>query len=142
MKYDSIARYLVAAAHDLLATCLTSQGKTDEAMRHFNEAVRIDPSSPVFHTNLAIALAQTGSLDQAIVEFREVVRLEGDACPHRINLANVLLAKGEAREAAQICREVLERDPQSEPAAELLEAALAAEQREPAGSDRHESHGP
>jgi tetratricopeptide (TPR) repeat protein len=50
------------------------EGKTDKAIKHWTEAVRIKPDQPTIHKNLAILFVRQGKLDQAIEHYRQVLR--------------------------------------------------------------------
>ena len=61
---DSIDPLLIAECHDLLADQLTKQGKTAEALVHYEQAVRVCPKGALFHARLALALlAQVGTIE-------------------------------------------------------------------------------
>ncbi len=117
---------MIAYAHDLLAGQLTEQGKTDEALAHLEQAVRVFPNAAVCHVHFAMELAAVGRHDRAIAEWRESIRLFPTDWA-RINLANELLAHGDASQAAAECREVLAQEPNAVDAVVTLGAALAAE---------------
>ncbi len=127
MATDSIYRQLIAYAHDLLAEQLTKQGKTDEALSHLEQAVRVAPTSVACHARLAMALARAGKHDRAIAELGETVRLAPTTLGLRVDLADALLAGGETGEAVAECREVLKEKPDAVAAIAILGAALAAE---------------
>ena len=129
-----------AEAHALLADQLTGQGKIDEAITHYEQAVRIFPQGELLHRHFAIALAQAGRHDRAVVEWREAIRLippdlsqiNPDRADFlfahgRIGLADALLATGDTREAVARCREVLKMNPNAIEALIILGQALAAE---------------
>ena len=124
---DSIDPLMIARSHGLLADCLTTQGKNDEALMHLEEAVRIVPAAPMSHARLALALVGRGRLDRAIVEWRETVRQVPTHVSARLGLADALLAHGDAAEATAQCREALQQKPDSTEAIITLAAALAAE---------------
>ena len=124
---ESVDRMLIARSHGLYGDCLASQGKIDEALAQYEQAVRVFPTAPMFHDRLAIALAGRDQLDRAIAEFRETVRLAPTVWSARLNLADALLAAGDASEAAAQCREILQQEPGAIEAMAILGAALAAE---------------
>ena len=123
----SISRFVTADAHGLLGDCLTTQGKTDDAMAQYQQAVRVLPTGVRCHVRLALALARADRHDQAIAEWREIVRLDPTFLSGRIGLANALLAGGDAGEAVAECSEILTQKPDSIEAITILRAALAAE---------------
>ena len=68
---------------------LRNQGKLDEAIAEYREAMRLKPDYPEAHNNLGVTLKDQGKLDEAIAEYREALRLKPDtprptttsACP-------------------------------------------------------------
>jgi Flp pilus assembly protein TadD len=66
----------MAQAHNNLGEVLASQGKLEEAIDRFRQAIRLDPASAEPHNNLGASLGLQGRLDQAIAEFREALRID------------------------------------------------------------------
>ena len=62
------------AAHIHLGIALSEQGRLDEAIDEFREAIRLKKDFAPAHNNLGIALGGKGRLDEAIDEFREALR--------------------------------------------------------------------
>ncbi len=124
---DAFSRQVTAETHGLLGDCLTTQGKTEEALAHYEEAVHVFPTDVRSHTRLALAFARTGQNDRSIAEWRGIVGLDPTFCSARIGLANALLAGGEAGEAVVQCSEILKQQPGAIEATAILGAALAAE---------------
>jgi tetratricopeptide (TPR) repeat protein len=60
--------------HYNLGVIYIEEGKTDEAIKHWKEAVRIKPDQPTIHKNLAILFVRQGKIDQAIKHYRQVLR--------------------------------------------------------------------
>ena len=113
-------------AHLSLGTSLGNQGRVDEALRHFTDAVRLRPQSDAAHYGLGLALARSRRLDEAAREFAEAVRLNPanqaahvQRCPARsrsvLTGETVTMAKpsGSKRRPGQ------RRTPPSTPAARL-----------------------
>ena len=67
-----------AMAHTRLGIALATQGKLDEAIAEFREAIRLKPDDAAAHYNLGNALHDHGKLDEAIAECREAIRLKPD----------------------------------------------------------------
>ena len=127
LTYDSTALGIAAEAETLLATCLTLQGKTDEALTHFELAVRVLPTDDRGHGRLAAALGRAGQHKRAVAEWREAARLDPNALGAPLGLADALLASGVTGEAIAQIREVLSREPNALEAIVMLATALAAE---------------
>jgi Flp pilus assembly protein TadD len=69
------------------------QGKLDEAIRQFQEAIRLKPGYAEAHNNLGTAFYQQGRAGEAIREFQEALRLKPDYADARKNLDAVLAAR-------------------------------------------------
>jgi tetratricopeptide (TPR) repeat protein len=64
--------------HSNLGGALVRQGRLDEAIIHYTEALRIKPDFADAHYNFGVALAQQGKLDEAITYFTEALRIRPD----------------------------------------------------------------
>jgi hypothetical protein len=93
-----------ARGHIGLGVALTTQGKPDEAMAHYSEALRINPSYAEAHYNLGIALFRQGKLDEAIAHYSEALRINPSYAEAHNNLGNVLARQGRLDEAIAIMR--------------------------------------
>src|SRR5262249_24198681 len=89
-----------AVAQNDLGFALLRRGAVSQAVAHFAEAVRIDPSYVDAHSNLGVALGRQGRIDDAILEFRRALDLDPDHADARRNLARA---------------EALQRRPQAQP---------------------------
>ena len=67
----------------------------DEAIKHFSEALRIDPGYAEAHNNMGVALARTGRIEDAVVHFREAVRIRPDFVAAHNNLKKALALQKE-----------------------------------------------
>jgi Flp pilus assembly protein TadD len=72
---------------------LDLQGRSSDAIRQFQETIRVDPRHAQAHNNLGIALAKQGQTDEAIRHFQEALRLNPDSAEARKNLAIALATK-------------------------------------------------
>ena len=52
------------------------QGKNEEAIRHYNKAVRINPDYLQAHYNLGVALAMKGDRKGGAYHFSQVLRID------------------------------------------------------------------
>jgi tetratricopeptide (TPR) repeat protein len=96
-----------AAFCNALGIVLGKQGRVDEAIEQFRNAVRIDPGLADAHSNLALALQKAGRLDEALAECREALRLNPDFAEGHYNLGCVLFQKSEVEEALHQFQEAL-----------------------------------
>ena len=78
-----------ADAHAALGLALAATGKMDDAVAHFQEAVRLRPDNASAHFNLGRALAAQGKSDEAIRQFTEALRLKPDFVPARQELQSL-----------------------------------------------------
>jgi len=100
-----------AMAHANVATLLADQGRSLEAISHYEEALRLSPKSGRIHISLGVELARQGRLAEAISHDEEAVRLMPDAALSYNNLGAVLAAQGRTEEAIERYREALRRLP-------------------------------
>jgi protein O-mannosyl-transferase len=88
-------------------------GRSDEAIAHYEEALRLKPDFVEAHYNLAFALlAKPGRLNEAISHYEEALRLKPDLVEVHFNLARALEAvPGRTDEAIAQYREALRLKP-------------------------------
>jgi tetratricopeptide (TPR) repeat protein len=102
-------------AHDNLGLCYEALGRDDDAVRSYQEAVRLNreaaPPSPWPPLNLGLLLARRDRLDEAEPLFRESVRLEPRFPQGHYQLGTVLEKKGHAEEAVKELEEAARLDP-------------------------------
>jgi tetratricopeptide (TPR) repeat protein len=94
---EAIARYPAVVAHNLhtLGFTLRDQGKLDEAVAAYREAIRLEPNLVQAYSGLVLALKDQGKLDEAVAAYREAIRLKPDSALARFNLGGVLRAQGD-----------------------------------------------
>lgn len=98
-------------AHNNLGVALAHDGRLNEAIKHYSEALRIKPEAFEVHNNLANVLAAQGSVDEAIEHYYEALRLEPDYDKAHNNLGNALASKGKVEEAIQHYSEAIKISP-------------------------------
>ncbi|MBN1345008.1 MAG: tetratricopeptide repeat protein [Phycisphaerae bacterium] len=81
--------------HNNLALLLMAKGEPDEAIRHYEAAMRARPTYELAHRNFADALLEQGRLDEAIREYTEAVRLNPNLPLTRGQLAKALVRRGD-----------------------------------------------
>jgi len=94
-------------AHSDFGAIIAAQGRLDEAISHFREAIRLDESYKKAHYNLGRALAIQGKLDEAISHYRKAIRLDPDFSAAHNNLGIALAAQGKLDEAISQYREAI-----------------------------------
>ena len=94
-----------------LGVALGEEGRTEEEIGHYREAVRIRPAYPEALYNLGAALAQKGDLDGAIESYRRSLALWPGNPQAHLNLGLALAGKGDAEGAERHYREALRLHP-------------------------------
>lgn len=98
-------------AYNILGYALADQGKVDEAIAHYREAIRLQPGFAEAHNNLAVALARQNRLDEAIPEFQAAVRLAPAAALTHYDLGFALASQKRLDEAITEYSEAIRQDP-------------------------------
>jgi Flp pilus assembly protein TadD len=62
------------------------QGKIEQAILHYSEALRIKPDDAEIHNRLGLALVSQGQFDNAVIHFQKAVNLKADFIAARNNL--------------------------------------------------------
>jgi tetratricopeptide (TPR) repeat protein len=116
-----------ARAHNNLGQALYREGRVPEAMRRYEEALRLRPNYPETHYNLATALAATGQLPAAVSHYETALRLQPNYPAAQNNLGNALVKLGRVDEAVKHYEIALRLDPTfAEPYGNLGNALLQA----------------
>lgn len=76
-------------ANRLLGDALVFQGKYEEAIQHYKQALHLRPNHAETHNNLGFALGQHGNFIAALQHFKEAVRLRPNYTDAKRNLARV-----------------------------------------------------
>jgi tetratricopeptide (TPR) repeat protein len=87
--------------HNNLGAVLAEQGKIQEAMAHFAEALRIKPDYAEAHNNLGGALARQGKIQEAMAHYTEALRIKPDYAKAHINLGLAYLMIGNKSSALE-----------------------------------------
>ena len=90
---------------------LFRQGKVDEAIASFKEALEIDPDLAVAHNNLAIAYHDKGKLENAIQALMSAMRLAPDDPDVIWNCGQILIELGYLKDALEVYKDFLEKNP-------------------------------
>jgi len=130
-------------AHNNLAIILHQQGKVDEAIINYQEALKIVPDNESVHFNLARAFLQNGSAGEAIAQYQLALQIDPADIEVQNNLAWLLATSPTAalrngEKAVQLARQANELAGGRNPiilgtlAAALAEAGRFDEARESA----------
>ena len=107
-----------------LGTALDKEGRTDDAIKHYQEALRIKPDYAEAHNNLGIALDKKGRIDDAISHYQEALRIEPDNAEAHNNLGIDLARKGNIDAAVEHFQKALQINPNFSYARANLKKAL------------------
>jgi len=98
--------------HNNIGFALDSSGNLDEALYHYNEAIRIAPWYAKSFLNRGITLRKKGLLDEAMVSVREAIELNPEFESAYIELGLDMLLKGSPDEAISYFQVALKIDPE------------------------------
>ncbi len=110
-----------------LGFALAAQGKMDQAVDQYTEALRLQPDLADTHNDLGMALAAQGKMEQARDQFAEAVRLKPGLARAHNNLGLALAAQGQLDQAMAEYAEALRLKPEFAEAHYNLGLALAAQ---------------
>jgi tetratricopeptide (TPR) repeat protein len=103
----TIWQHAVDAASDnypalgALGALLDQEGKADEALALYRQAVKANPGFAAGHFNLGGELVRRGKLDEATVEFSEALRLKPEYSEAHYELGAVLFSMGRVDNAVK-----------------------------------------
>jgi tetratricopeptide (TPR) repeat protein len=112
-----------------LGLALADQGRIDEAVAQYSEALRLKPDYPEAHNNLGLALAGQGRIDEAMAQYFEALRLQPDFPEAYLDLGAALAGQGRFDEAIAQYSEALRLKPDFPEAHLNLGNALAGQGR-------------
>ena len=93
------------------ALALQRADRVQEAIGHYEQALRIKPDDAEAHYNLGTALESVGKTQEAIAHWQEAIRLRPDYAEPHNNLASALLRSGNVPEAIDHYQQALRIDP-------------------------------
>jgi tetratricopeptide (TPR) repeat protein len=100
-----------AAALHNLGLALHDQGKLEESVEQFQQAVRLRPDFADAHSDLGMVLAKLKRWDDAAAHFQQVIRLRPDQPDGLIHLGAVLRELGKLDESAERLRQAARMKP-------------------------------
>ncbi len=121
-------------AHNNLGMILENSSRRDEALVHFEEAVRLRPDYIEGNNNLGACLSRRGRVSEAIPHYRKAIRLFPRYVVAHTNLGAALAESGKLDEAIaeyNLAKGISPRDPEvrNNLAVDLLHAGRADEAR-------------
>ncbi len=114
---ESLFRHALAAGNDNfgiridLGNALAAQGRLDEAIAEYQQAVQSQPKLTFPHERLAAALRANGRLDEAIAQFEEILKLDPNDATAQNEIGAILFDQGHLDEAIARYRASVALDP-------------------------------
>ncbi len=98
-------------SHNIMGDCFHKQGKTDEAIMHYQRALEINPASAEVCYSLGNIFRDKQCFDDAIFYYRKAIEIEpGNSLVYN-NLAILLKDTGALNAAEDCLRKAIEKDP-------------------------------
>ena len=114
---ETLFRHAIAVTGDNdvalidLGVALSAQGRLEEALVPYHEALRLAPDRYQLHNNLGNILGRLGRPEEALAEYREAVRLKPDLAFLHNGTAQMLAQLGRLEEAEACFSEAIRLDP-------------------------------
>jgi tetratricopeptide (TPR) repeat protein len=115
-----------ADAHVIRGQILLAQGKRDEALAAFRQAVSLDPSSAEAQFTLGRTLALRGDDSAAKAAFEETLRINPRAAAAQAQIARLQVRAGQPQDAVRSAEAATRADPKALAAGLALVQSLAA----------------
>ncbi|MHB8878551.1 MAG: adventurous gliding motility TPR repeat lipoprotein GltE [Myxococcaceae bacterium] len=96
------------------------QGKPEEALRHYREALRKKPTLKEAAENIGVIAQNAGNEAEAIRTFENILQNYPDDGASRARLADIYARKGECDKAIDLSKQALFREPRTLPAYKVL----------------------
>jgi len=100
-----------AMVYNILGNGLAADGRTEEAVEQYRQALRLKPDYVKAHNNLGLALAGLGKVGEAIEHYHQALRLKPDDAAAYNNLGLALDSLGRIDEAIEHYQQALRLKP-------------------------------
>ena len=90
---------------------MASQGKFNDAVYHYNEALRIDPKYVKARNNLGTVLARQGKFNDAVYHFSQALQADPNYAGAYYNLGKIFANQGKTEDAILFYRKALYYSP-------------------------------
>jgi len=91
---------------------LLQEGKLQEAIASYCDAIKLNPTNSWFHHQMAEALAKLGQFDQAVTAYRDAIELNPDFSWSYHHLGDALTQQQQWEESAEAFRKAIELNPE------------------------------
>jgi tetratricopeptide (TPR) repeat protein len=113
LEFVPDATQFVAKTHHDLGSLFSKQGRLDEGIHHYYEALRVKPDYTEAYFSMGTIFIQTGKLDEAEIAFKNAVMLKPDSTKAHLHLGVVYGRKGRYDKAIEEFNHVIELNPRS-----------------------------
>jgi tetratricopeptide (TPR) repeat protein len=113
--------------HNNLGFALTARGRPNEAIKHYKEALRLNPDFEEANINIGLALLSQGKFDECVDYYQEVLRVKPGYARVHNNLGVAFWRLGKNEEATVHFQEAVLIDPNYAEAHNSLGVALVFE---------------
>jgi Tfp pilus assembly protein PilF len=97
--------------HNNLGLALYKQDRTEEAVEHYLQALRLNPDYAWAHNNLGLAYYDSGMREEAIKAFKRTIRIDPDFAKAHYNLGNAYYDLGKRKEAIESYKQAVRINP-------------------------------
>ena len=97
--------------HCNLADILAKQGKDDEAVYHYSQALRINPNHSKSHCHLATILLKRGNINDAFEHLSKALKINPNDSEAHYHLATILAGQGKSDQAIKHFSETVKLTP-------------------------------
>jgi tetratricopeptide (TPR) repeat protein len=98
------------AIHNNQGIVLRKQGRTEEAIKHYLQALRSNPDYALAHYNLGVVYAGSGKYKKAIEAYKKAIRISPDYAQAHYNLGVAYGGSGKYEEAMEAFKQVIRID--------------------------------
>jgi len=98
-------------AEQNLAQAVYERGRRDEAMVHFENALRIDPKLASVHSSFGVVLLEVGRVRESLAHLQTAIQLDPNDADAHYNLGNTYLQTARMKEAVAQYNRALEINP-------------------------------
>ena len=98
-------------AHNNMGDILMNDGRLNDAVTHFAEALRFNPDLWPAHINMGTAYAQQGKVEKAVFHYTESIRINPNADEAYFNLGNIFASRDRLELSITYYSMALEIDP-------------------------------
>jgi len=98
-------------AHVSIGEIFQKEGKIDEAIHHYQQAIQLNSNYEDAHNNLGLAYYKKGLLDDSISEYKKALAINPDLTKAHYNLGLAYCKKDKLDEAISEYKETLSLDP-------------------------------